>query len=64
MPAAKLDGAIDPKLTIAPLTCIRQLYTLVGVLVRDARTHVARDPLALVEDLNRAVREAHVNGLP
>src|ERR1700674_1073332 len=34
------------------------------VLVRDARTHVARNPLALVEDLNRAVREAYVNGLP
>src|ERR1700686_1304475 len=34
------------------------------VLVRDARAHVARNPLALVEDLNGAVREARLNGLP
>src|SRR5438552_8488390 len=33
------------------------------VLVRNARTHVARNPLALVEDLDRALCEARVNGL-
>src|SRR5258708_6106456 len=34
------------------------------VLVRDARAHVARDPLALVEDLDGAVGETRLNGLP
>src|SRR6266478_1207946 len=34
-----------------------------GVLVRDARAHVARNPLALVEHLDRAIREARINGL-
>src|SRR5580658_10306622 len=33
------------------------------VLVRDARAHVARNPLAVVEELDRAVREARVDGL-
>src|SRR5271163_4399071 len=33
------------------------------VLVRDARAHVARNPLAVVEDLDRAVREARIDGL-
>src|SRR3979490_155690 len=33
------------------------------VLVRDARAHVARNPLALVEDLNGAIREARLHGL-
>src|ERR1700680_2998148 len=34
------------------------------VLVREARTHVARNPLALVEDLDGGVGEARLNGLP
>src|SRR5260370_30273548 len=34
-----------------------------GVLVRDARAHGARNPLALVEHLDRAIREARINGL-
>src|SRR4249919_4017619 len=33
------------------------------VIVRDARAYVARNPLTLVEDLDRAVREARVDGL-
>ena len=33
------------------------------VLVREVRAHVARDPRALVEDLDRAVREARINCL-
>src|SRR5580692_4025120 len=33
------------------------------VLVRDARAHVARNPLALVEDLDGSVREARLHGL-
>ena len=34
------------------------------VLVRDARAQVARDPLALVEDLDGAVGEARLDSLP
>src|ERR1700720_4007077 len=34
-----------------------------GVLVREARALVARNPLTLVEDLNGAVRKARFNGL-
>src|SRR5260370_15886497 len=34
-----------------------------GVLVRDARAHVARNRLALVEHVDRAIREARINGL-
>jgi hypothetical protein len=33
------------------------------MLVRDARAHVARNPLAVVEDLDGAVCEARLNGL-
>src|ERR1700720_2937733 len=34
-----------------------------GVLVREARALVARNPLTLVEDLNGAVRKTRFNGL-
>src|SRR5580692_7135638 len=34
-----------------------------GVLVRNTRAHVARNPLALVEHLDRAIREARTDGL-